>query len=184
MIVDGAATADEVAALRAAATRDWGAALGAVIEATAAPFFTDVYDLASPLGAFAAGATALLGDAAHAITPHLGKGSNLAIQDAYALAVAAARARDARDALARFSRARARECGDTLLYSRWLGRFRNGSLGARAAHAGHYEDALANSGFATRMLPDHPAFAPVWRFVDAQVPAAARGPCLARYGAC
>ncbi|EGB12800.1 hypothetical protein AURANDRAFT_7634, partial [Aureococcus anophagefferens] len=101
----------------------WGAGLGALVELTEAPFWTDIYDLER---AFHRGRVAVLGDAAHPITPHLGKGSNLAIQDAFVLASCAAGADDARGWLAAYSAARVEEAGASLLYSRHLGRVRNG----------------------------------------------------------
>lgn len=42
----------------------------------------DIYDLARPLASFHRGATVLLGDAAHAMTPDLGQGAGQAIEDA------------------------------------------------------------------------------------------------------
>jgi 2-polyprenyl-6-methoxyphenol hydroxylase-like FAD-dependent oxidoreductase len=49
----------------------------------------DVRWIADPLPAFHAGRVALLGDAAHAMTPHLGQGACQAIEDAVVLAGAA-----------------------------------------------------------------------------------------------
>ena len=46
----------------------------------------DVYYLAEPLDSFTAGRVALLGDAAHAVTPDIGQGACLAIEDAVVLA--------------------------------------------------------------------------------------------------
>lgn len=46
----------------------------------------DVYWLAEPLPAFHTGRVAILGDAAHAMTPHLGQGACQAIEDAVVLA--------------------------------------------------------------------------------------------------
>jgi 2-polyprenyl-6-methoxyphenol hydroxylase-like FAD-dependent oxidoreductase len=46
----------------------------------------DVYWLAEPLPAYHRGRVALLGDAAHAMTPHLGQGACQAIEDAVVLA--------------------------------------------------------------------------------------------------
>src|SRR5690606_13187107 len=46
----------------------------------------DVHHLATPLPAFHKGRVALLGDAAHAMVPHLGQGACQAIEDAVILA--------------------------------------------------------------------------------------------------
>ena len=46
----------------------------------------DVYWMAEPLPAYHRGRVAILGDAAHAMTPHLGQGACQAIEDAVVLA--------------------------------------------------------------------------------------------------
>jgi 2-polyprenyl-6-methoxyphenol hydroxylase-like FAD-dependent oxidoreductase len=66
---------------------DWHPAVPALIEATPA---TDIYvdaiaRLAKPLPSFAVARIALLGDAAHAMTPDLGQGASQAFEDAAAL---------------------------------------------------------------------------------------------------
>ncbi|GAA4935842.1 FAD-dependent monooxygenase [Streptomyces coeruleoprunus] len=70
----------------------------------------DVRQLAEPLPAYHRGRTALLGDAAHAMTPTLGQGGNQAIEDAVVLAHHVSGARhDGRDpgrALAAYTRDR------------------------------------------------------------------------------
>jgi len=50
----------------------------------------DVYWIAEPLPAYHRGRVAILGDAAHAMTPHLGQGACQAIEDAVVLASVAA----------------------------------------------------------------------------------------------
>ncbi|MBO4206105.1 FAD-dependent monooxygenase [Micromonospora echinofusca] len=59
----------------------------------------DIYFLKHPLPSFVAGRVALLGDAAHAVTPDIGQGACLAIEDAVMLAVALSSWNDVDDAL-------------------------------------------------------------------------------------
>lgn len=83
----------------------------------------DIEDL-TPLPAMHAGRVALLGDAAHAITPDLGQGGCLAIEDAVVLA-AATRSTDASSvvsALARYSAARLPRTSMVAARSRKAGR--------------------------------------------------------------
>ena len=65
---------------------DWHDPIPAVVAATTAVLKNDLYDLALPLVPFVSGRVVLLGDAAHAMTPNLGRGACSAIEDAGALA--------------------------------------------------------------------------------------------------
>ena len=87
LVPEGTRFADE----RAEALRrfgDWHAPIRTVIAATPAPAVLrhDTYALPRPFRPFARGRVALLGDAAHAMTPHLGQGACLALEDAVVLA--------------------------------------------------------------------------------------------------
>ena len=66
---------------------------------------TDLYDL-PPLGRWWQGRVALLGDAAHAMTPNLGQGGAQAIEDAYVLAEQLAAHAEPMSAFAAYQRAR------------------------------------------------------------------------------
>ncbi|MEU4540848.1 NAD(P)/FAD-dependent oxidoreductase [Streptosporangium sp. NPDC023825] len=67
---------------------DWHPAVPALLAATAADdvYVDPIACLAEPLPAYTTGRIALLGDAAHAMTPDLGQGASQAFEDAAALA--------------------------------------------------------------------------------------------------
>jgi 2-polyprenyl-6-methoxyphenol hydroxylase-like FAD-dependent oxidoreductase len=75
---------------------DWHEPIADIIRATpeAAILHNDIFDR-PPLPHWSRGRVALLGDAAHPMTPNLGQGANQALQDAVALATAIAGAGDA-----------------------------------------------------------------------------------------
>lgn len=64
---------------------------------------TDLHHLLQPLPALHFGRTALLGDAAHAMTPFLGQGGNQAVEDAVVLAHRAAPGREVAAALSAYT---------------------------------------------------------------------------------
>ncbi|MER5268124.1 FAD-dependent monooxygenase [Actinosynnema sp. NPDC002837] len=82
----------------------------------------DIHELATPLPTFVRGRVALLGDAAHAMTPYLGQGACMAIEDAVVLAAACARADDVPTALADYDRQRRPRTQRMAKASRVLGR--------------------------------------------------------------
>jgi 2-polyprenyl-6-methoxyphenol hydroxylase-like FAD-dependent oxidoreductase len=79
--------ADEARRHLLSLTADWHPAVPALIEATPpADIYVDaIACLAEPLPSYAIGRVALLGDAAHAMTPDLGQGASQAFEDAAAV---------------------------------------------------------------------------------------------------
>lgn len=75
----------DVAAL-AAAFADWDEPVREVIAAMDTTFRWGIYDR-KPLQRWSTDRITLLGDSAHAVTPHLGQGANQAVEDAITLAV-------------------------------------------------------------------------------------------------
>ncbi|WP_328330501.1 FAD-dependent monooxygenase [Kribbella sp. NBC_00382] len=65
---------------------DWHEPIPALLAATPSVLRNDTYDLPTPLLPFVHGRVLLLGDAAHAMTPNMGRGACSAIEDAGALA--------------------------------------------------------------------------------------------------
>ncbi|MEV6284108.1 FAD-dependent monooxygenase [Kribbella sp. NPDC051770] len=63
----------------------WHDPIPKLLEATGEVLQNDIYDLRLPLVPFVQGNVVLLGDAAHAMTPNLGRGACTAIEDAAAL---------------------------------------------------------------------------------------------------
>ncbi|MGA5002231.1 FAD-dependent monooxygenase [Streptomyces arboris] len=81
----------------------------------------DFYELASPLPRFHSGRVALLGDAAHAMTPNMGQGGCQAIEDAVVLAHLLAADADVPAALAAYTKARHRRTTRISRRSRRIG---------------------------------------------------------------
>ncbi|MFC5290105.1 FAD-dependent monooxygenase [Actinokineospora guangxiensis] len=86
----------------------WHDPIGALLDASdpATLLRNDIYYLGDPLPEFAVGRVGLLGDAAHAVTPDIGQGACLAVEDAVVLAQSLARHSDPGAALRAYDRAR------------------------------------------------------------------------------
>ncbi len=98
---------DEMAAVRARFA-GWHDPIAAVLDATdpTAVLRTDLDHLGTPLTTFVRGPVALLGDAAHAMTPNLGQGACQAIEDAVVLAAMLGPHDDVAAGLAAYDRTR------------------------------------------------------------------------------
>jgi 2-polyprenyl-6-methoxyphenol hydroxylase-like FAD-dependent oxidoreductase len=102
----------------------WADPIPEVIRATApeAVLRHDLHHLPLPLSRFNRGRVALLGDAAHAQTPHLGQGACLAFEDAAVLAAAVGADPDVPRALERYDRQRRHRTERLVAGSARLGR--------------------------------------------------------------
>lgn len=122
----------------------WHAPIRGLIEATpeASVLRHDVLELARP-AELARGRCALAGDAAHAMTPNLGQGACVGLEDAWVLGRAIARFGATPDALRRYAQARrervARVARDSRRAGRWgqvespwLGRLRDAAMSTLA----------------------------------------------------
>lgn len=98
---------DELARVRRL-VGDWRAPIPAVLDATPpeAVLRHDIQELAAPLPTYARGRVAMLGDAAHAMTPFLGQGACQALEDAVVLAASCARHDTVSEALNAYDAAR------------------------------------------------------------------------------
>ncbi|MFF1490132.1 FAD-dependent monooxygenase [Streptomyces sp. NPDC058319] len=159
----GVRPADPLAALRRRFA-DWHEPVPALLAATRpeAVLHHDIHELTVPLPAFTAGRVALLGDAAHAMTPHLGQGACQALEDAVILAAALAAEPSTAQALARYDAERRPRSQAVARAARRAGR-----MGQRLAHPA----AVALRNTALRLAPDTVTMRAVLRHADWTPPA-------------
>jgi 2-polyprenyl-6-methoxyphenol hydroxylase-like FAD-dependent oxidoreductase len=137
----------------------WHDPIGELVAATDDVLRNDIHDLPTPLPTFALGNVALLGDAAHAMTPNLGQGACQALEDAVTLGVLLGRA-PIKDALAEYDAVRRPRTQRFVRRSARVGRMLQ-SEGAAS---------IAVRNFGARMTPQRLAARAVQRTIAWQPP--------------
>ncbi|MFH8729004.1 FAD-dependent monooxygenase [Streptomyces termitum] len=142
--------------------RDWHDPIPALLDATrpTAVLHHDVGELRTPLPSYAAGRTALLGDAAHAMTPHLGQGACQALEDAVTLAAALATEPTVEAALARYDSERRPRSQAVARAARQAGRMGGQLSHPLAVPLRNTAMRLTPSRIATRMILRHHTWLP------------------------
>ncbi|MFI1363490.1 FAD-dependent monooxygenase [Streptomyces griseochromogenes] len=141
----------------------WHDPIPALLEATApeAVLHHDIHELVTPLPSFVSGRIAFLGDAAHAMTPHLGQGACQALEDAATLAAALAAAPSVSAALARYDAERRPRAQSVARAARQAGR-----MGQQLSHP----VAVALRNTALRLAPSRATVRAVLRHADWTAP--------------
>jgi 2-polyprenyl-6-methoxyphenol hydroxylase-like FAD-dependent oxidoreductase len=137
----------------------WHEPIPALLDATRpdAVLHHDIHELVTPLPAFTAGRIALLGDAAHAMTPNLGQGACQALEDAAVLAAALATEPTVASALARYDAERRPRTQSVARAARQAGR-----LGQQLTHP----LAVAARNTALRLAPSRATVRTILRHAD------------------
>ncbi|MFE5487359.1 FAD-dependent monooxygenase [Streptomyces sp. NPDC056527] len=141
---------------------DWHQPIGRLLDATRpdAVLHHDIHELATPLPSFVTGRIALLGDAAHAMTPNLGQGACQALEDAVVLAAALAHDSDTDTALAAYDAERRPRAQSVTVAARKAGRMGQQLSGSAAVTLRNAALRLAPSGMAVRMILRHADWTP------------------------
>ncbi|MGN5376563.1 FAD-dependent monooxygenase [Streptomyces lasalocidi] len=140
----------------------WHDPIPALLDATrpAAVLHHDVSELRTPLPAYAVGRIALLGDAAHAMTPNLGQGACQALEDAVTLAAALGAESTVETALARYDAERRPRSQAVARAARQAGRMGQQLSHPLAVTLRNTAMRLTPSRVATRMILRHHAWVP------------------------
>ena len=152
----GGHVADEAAAARARLA-GWHDPIPALLDAGGPVIRTDLHHLDPAPAGYRRGAVALLGDAAHAMTPNLGQGANQAVEDAVVLAAVAAPDGDVPAALDAYDRQRRPRAQRVARAARQAARF-----GQQLQHPA----AMAMRHAAMRMMPPRLALGAMARYAD------------------
>ncbi len=141
--------------------QQWHDPIPALVAATGTVLRDDLTCLDEPLPTYVQGRVALLGDAAHAMTPNLGQGANQALEDAVVLAAVAG----GPDGLAEYDRQRRPRSQQVAKASRMIGRF-----GQQLQNP----VAVAARNTVMRLTPPRLALRSMARYADWHPPAPAR----------